>query len=142
MHFRLVGSQFGIGGVAVVLLGAWMLGMFGGGGGQRAVAPAEQTEAGASSAAKACSADAASRFSCQVLASTEDTWAQIFRRGQRYAPTKLVFYSGHGQSGCGAAQSAMGPFYCPTDKSIYLDTDFFRELSQRFGAPAILPRPM
>jgi predicted metalloprotease len=128
----LVGSRFGIGGVIVVLLGAWLLGMFGGGG-QRAVAPAEQ--AGGKSAAQICSVDAASRFSCQVLASTEDTWSRIFQQsGARYTPTTLIFYSGRGQSGCGAAQSAMGPFYCPTDKRVYLDTDFYRELSQRFGA--------
>ncbi|HYZ48275.1 MAG TPA: neutral zinc metallopeptidase [Sphingomonas sp.] len=129
----LVGSRFGIGGVIVVLLGAWLLGMFGGGGGQRAVAPGQQ--AGGKSAAQICSVDAASRFSCQVLASTEDSWARIFQQsGARYTPTTLVFYSGRGQSGCGAAQSAMGPFYCPTDKSVYLDTDFYSELSQRFGA--------
>ena len=59
---------------------------------------------------------------------------QAPRRG-RYTPTKLVAYSRAYQSGCGAAQSAMGPFYCPTDKKIYLDTEFFNELSQRFQAP-------
>ena len=134
MLIGLVGSRFGIGGIVVVLLGAWLLGMFGGGGGQRAVSPAQQ-QAGGKTAAQICSVDAASRFSCQVLASTEDTWSRIFQQsGQTYAPTKLVFYSGRGQSGCGAAQSAMGPFYCPTDKSIYLDTDFYDELAKRFGA--------
>ena len=135
MILSLVGSKFGIGGVAVVLLGAWLLGMFGGGGGQQAVAPGRQVEAGTKTAAQACAVDAASRFSCQVLASTEDTWAQVFSSsGQRYQPARFVFYSSRGQSGCGAAQSAMGPFYCPTDQSIYLDTDFYAELSQRFGA--------
>jgi uncharacterized protein len=130
----LVGSRFGIGGVAVVLIGAWLLGLFGGGGGQQALSPAQQ-QAGGKTAAEICSVDAASRFSCQVLASTEDTWTQIFQQaGARYQPTTLVFYSGRGQSGCGAAQSAMGPFYCPTDNSVYLDTDFYRELSARFGA--------
>jgi predicted metalloprotease len=128
----LVGSRFGIGGVAVVLIGAWLLGLFGGGG-QQAVSPVEQT--GGKTAAQICSVDAASRFSCQVLASTEDTWGRIFQQsGARYTPTTLIFYSGRGQSGCGAAQSAMGPFYCPTDKKVYLDTDFYSELSQRFGA--------
>ncbi|HEV2569247.1 KPN_02809 family neutral zinc metallopeptidase [Sphingomonas sp.] len=128
----LVGSRFGIGGVAVVLIGAWMLGLFGGGG-QRAISPAQQQ--GGKTPAEICSVDAASRFSCQVLASTEDTWARLYQQaGQSYTPTKLQFYSGRGQSGCGAAQSAMGPFYCPTDQSIYLDTDFYRELSQKFGA--------
>lgn len=127
----LVGSRFGIGGIAVVLIGAWLLGMFGGGG-QRAVSPAQKA---GTTPAQICSVDAASRFSCQMLASTEDTWSKIFQQsGARYTPTKLVFYSGRGQSGCGAAQSAMGPFYCPTDKSVYLDTDFYKELSNRFGA--------
>jgi predicted metalloprotease len=55
--------------------------------------------------------------------------------GGRYTPTTLVAYSQAYQSGCGAAQSAMGPFYCPTDKKIYLDTAFFTELSRRFQAP-------
>jgi hypothetical protein len=128
----LVGSRFGIGGVVVVLIGAWMLGLFGGGG-QQAVSPAQQQ--GGKTPAQICSVDAASRFSCQVLASTEDTWARLYQQsGQSYTPTKLEFYSGSGRSGCGAAQSAMGPFYCPTDRSIYLDTDFYRELSQKFGA--------
>ena len=133
MILGLVGSRFGIGGVVVVLIGAWMLGLFGGGGGQRAVSPALQK--GGTTAAEICSVDAASRFSCQVLASTEDTWGKLYQQaGQSYTPTKLVFYSGNGQSGCGAAQSAMGPFYCPTDQSVYLDTTFYQQLSQKFGA--------
>jgi predicted metalloprotease len=133
MILGLVGSRFGIVGVLIVLAGAWFLGMFGGGG-QQALSPAQQQAAG-KTAAQSCSVDAASRFSCQVLASTEDTWGKIFQQsGARYQPTTLVFYSGRGQSGCGAAQSAMGPFYCPTDQSVYLDTDFYRELSQKFGA--------
>jgi uncharacterized protein len=130
----LVGSRFGIVGVLVVLAGAWFLGLLGGGGGQQALAPGQQQTA-AKNAAEICSVDAASRFSCQVLASTEDTWARLYQQaGAQYQPTRLVFYSGRGQSGCGAAQSAMGPFYCPTDQSVYLDTDFYRELSQKFGA--------
>jgi predicted metalloprotease len=69
----------------------------------------------------------------QVLASTEDVWGKLLNG--RYTPTTLVAYSETYQSGCGAAQSAMGPFYCPTDKKIYLDTEFFDELSRRFQAP-------
>jgi hypothetical protein len=69
----------------------------------------------------------------QVLASTEDVWSKLL--GGTYQPTKLVAYSEAYQSGCGAAQSAMGPFYCPTDQRIYLDTEFFDELSRRFQAP-------
>lgn len=80
-----------------------------------------------------CDENAASRFSCQVLASANETWAKAFPRGQ-YTPPKIVFYTRQGQSGCGVAQSAMGPFYCPADQGIYLDTDFYAELSERFGA--------
>ena len=71
-----------------------------------------------------------------MLGSTEETWGEIFAksgsatRRRSWSPIR----SGD-QSGCGAAQSAMGPFYCPTDKKIYLDTEFFNELSQRFQAP-------
>src|SRR5207249_64265 len=73
------------------------------------------------------------RFTLQVLANTEDTWTKLL--GRRYGPTTLHFYSEYDQSGCGAAQSAMGPFYCPNDNGIYLDTVFFNELSRRFQAP-------
>ncbi|MEJ6595551.1 neutral zinc metallopeptidase [Parasphingorhabdus sp.] len=74
-------------------------------------------------------------FACQVLASTEQTWRKLFeQQGERYRPTTLTFYDQTGQSGCGAAQAAMGPFYCPADQGVYLDTSFFREMSTRLGA--------
>lgn len=74
-------------------------------------------------------------FSLKVLGSTERVWGQLFQEsGGHYQPTILSFYSREGTSGCGAAQSAMGPFYCPRDKKVYLDTDFYRELGQRYGA--------
>ena len=64
------------------------------------------------------------------------TWTKLLQpKGIQYTPTNLHFYSESDQSGCGAAQSAMGPFYCPDDKNIYLDTEFFSELSRRFQAP-------
>jgi predicted metalloprotease len=132
----LVGSRFGIGGVIVVVLGAMLFGFnpFSGGG-SGVVSPQQQTEVGHDVAAKACNVDAASSFSCKVLASAEDVWAPIFQQsGRRLTPAALIFYGGRGSSGCGAAQSAMGPFYCPTDKRIYLDTGFFNELQTRFGA--------
>jgi predicted metalloprotease len=136
--FGIVASRFGIGGVIVLAIGAMLFGgnpmaMLGGGSG---VAPSSRTAATGQTAASACAVDAASKFSCQVLASTEDTWTRLFsERGQQYQPAGLIFYSSRGQSGCGAAQSAMGPFYCPTDQRIYLDTDFYTELQRRFGAP-------
>lgn len=76
----------------------------------------------------------------KVLGSTERRWTDIFAaNGKRYRPTALVFYSGGDQSGCGAAQSAMGPFYCPADEKIYLDTAFFEELQSKFGAGGDFP---
>lgn len=74
-------------------------------------------------------------FACRVLKSTEDTWGQVFQQaGATYRPAKLEFYRGGGNSGCGAAQSAMGPFYCPSDQSVYLDTSFFQQLHQMSGS--------
>jgi hypothetical protein len=135
-------SRFGIGGVLILLLGYCALSYMGGGGGGlgvggpgTTVAPHQQGSGATSNAAQACSSDPAKRFTCQVLASTEDTWAKLFAaNGQTYRPPTLSFYGGGGRSGCGAAQSAMGPFYCPSDRGIYLDTIFFDELQTKFGA--------
>ena len=130
-------SRFGIGGVVVVLalmffLGGNPLGLSGGGG-DRTGAPSSAVEG---RGASVCATDPKRHFACQVLASTEDRWAEIFRaQGAAYTPPTLVFYPGSGRSGCGAAQAAMGPFYCPSDHRIYLDTSFFDELSRRYGAP-------
>lgn len=79
--------------------------------------------------------DTAKDFASAVLADTEDTWGQIFEaRGAHYQPPTLVIYDGGVNSGCGAASSGAGPFYCPADQKLYLDLSFFDELSQRFGA--------
>lgn len=75
-------------------------------------------------------------FASVVLADTEDTWNEIFRRsGQRYQEPTLVLFSGAVRSACGMAGSAVGPFYCPPDRNVYIDLSFFDELSSRFGAP-------
>jgi len=80
--------------------------------------------------------DESSRFMRVVLADTEETWDAIFRdMGQRYEPPTLVLFEGATESACGLGQSAMGPFYCPRDRDVYLDLSFFNELAQRFGAP-------
>jgi predicted metalloprotease len=69
------------------------------------------------------------------MRSTELTWTQLFAaKNARYEPPVLSFYQGGVQSGCGAASSAAGPFYCPGDQGVYLDTGFFQELATRFGA--------
>jgi predicted metalloprotease len=76
-----------------------------------------------------------------VLADTEDTWNALFRnRGDTYREPELVLFSGAVQSACGFAQSAVGPFYCPADQSVYLDLTFFQELHERFGAPGDFAR--
>jgi predicted metalloprotease len=77
--------------------------------------------------------DEAGRFVARVLGSTEVQWKDIFsKEGQTYRAPRLVMFSGATRSACGAAQSAMGPFYCPSDREVYLDTSFFRELETRF----------
>ena len=74
-------------------------------------------------------------LACRVVASTEQVWGRIFQAsGQQYQPATLNFYQGGTDSGCGSATSAAGPFYCPTDRGIFLDTTFFDELANRFGA--------
>jgi predicted metalloprotease len=129
----LIASRFGIGGVAVLVIGYFILsslGGLGGGGGGGSLVPSSQQSAPAGQSTLNPDTE---RFMRQVLASTEDVWSKLL--GGRYQPTVLVAYSEAYQSGCGAAQSAMGPFYCPTDKKIYLDTEFFDELTRRFQAP-------
>ena len=75
-------------------------------------------------------------FVSVVLADTEDVWREQFRLlGEQYREPKLVLFSDATQSACGFAQSAVGPFYCPLDQRVYLDTEFFRELERRFQAP-------
>lgn len=78
----------------------------------------------------------AGKFVSVVLADTEDTWRSLFRQmGGTYQEPKLVLFSGAVQSACGFAQSAVGPFYCPADQKVYLDTEFFDEMQRRFKAP-------
>ncbi len=90
---------------------------------------------GGRSASESCTVDALSKESCDALSSLNKTWEPIFRKANiEFRRPKLVFYTQNGRSGCGAAQSAMGPFYCPEDNGIYLDTDFYRQMEQELGA--------
>lgn len=74
-------------------------------------------------------------FVQMITAENEQTWDKIFsENGMQYSPAKVVMFEGITQSGCGTAQDAMGPFYCPSDQSIYMDMSFFSELQSRFGA--------
>ena len=128
MILPLVASRFGIVGVLLLGLGYCALTSLGGGGGIIGGAPTTTGE---------------SRLTPEqgqvlrgVLGSTEQVWGQIFEQsGSQYKPTRLVAYSNQNQSGCGSAQAAMGPFYCPSDQSIYIDPQFFSELARRFQAP-------
>jgi predicted metalloprotease len=134
----LVFSKFGCGGVVVLLI---VFAVFGGGLGSigQLASPtqqsAPQTQGAGTGATTVCASDPAKRAACNAFSSAENTWEALFAKaGQRFQAPKLSFFTGNGQSGCGAAQSAMGPFYCPSDQGIYLDTSFFDELANRFGA--------
>jgi predicted metalloprotease len=143
--FGIPGGRGGLGVGAVVVLGliGWALGidpqlLIGGaelisGGGSRYEQPArrEPVRTGAPS-------DRMGQFVAAVLGDTEDRWKEIFKAsGHRYAEPKLRLFAGSVQSACGFAQSAVGPFYCPRDQRVYLDTSFFQDLQARLrGCPA------
>jgi uncharacterized protein len=138
--FRVPGGGGGLGIGTVVVLGllAWFLGIdprvlidgaeiFSGGDSSQQQS-SEQTRAGAPS-------DQAGQFVSAVLGSTEAQWQKIFAQaGKEYEAPTLVMFSGATRSACGFAQSAMGPFYCPNDRKVYLDTSFFQDLERRFRA--------
>jgi hypothetical protein len=139
----MIGSRFGCGGIVVALLllavfgglgnlGSLVSGVTGGGTAPVAQQPGGETK---SNAVSVCTSDPARRATCNAFTSAQKTWEGIFaQRGQTLDPPQLVFFDGSGQSGCGAASAATGPFYCPPDQGVYLDTDFFDELATRFGA--------
>ncbi len=131
----LLGRKMGCG--TILLIGAGVLAfMYFSGGGLQLSGGGGSTssQAGTSGANVACDTED-EMFACRVLASTEQTWTKLFRQnGSQYQPTTMTFYQQSGRSGCGAAQSAMGPFYCPSDQGIYLDTAFFRQMQSRMGA--------
>ena len=130
----------GIGTVVVLGLIGWALGidprlLIGGAEMMsRSGGPQQQADAGSTTSSGSPS-DAMGQFVSAVLGSTEAVWTDYFgQAGQTYKPPTLVMFSGATQSGCGFAQSAMGPFYCPIDQKVYLDTSFFQDLERRFGA--------
>ncbi|HEY8126763.1 MAG TPA: neutral zinc metallopeptidase [Methylocystis sp.] len=98
---------------------------------QEREAPAPRQEAARQSAPT----DQLGRFVAKVMGSNEQVWSQVLpeQKGVRFQPPRLVLFNGYTQSRCGTAQSAMGPFYCPLDQRIYLDTSFFRDMQRRFG---------
>jgi predicted metalloprotease len=133
--FSFGGGSIGIGTVVVALIASWVLGvnpltmlnLLSGGSGQ--VTSVQQAPAHRPPAD-----DQMAKFVSTVLADTEDTWTELFRRqGGNYAPPRLVLFSGRTPTACGTGASATGPFYCPGDQKIYIDLDFYRLMQQRFG---------
>lgn len=131
----LLGRRMGCGGIALLLIvGAAYLFMSGGGGLLSGTGGTPQTQTAGQTPQQVCSIEAR-QTACAAHALAETTWAQIFQeQGMRYQSASLNFFQRNADSGCGAAQSAMGPFYCPSDTGIYLDSTFFDELANRFGA--------
>jgi predicted metalloprotease len=131
------GRGLSIGGIVIAVIAGWIFGinpltllglMDGGGGGatvqQQGPAPAPPKD------------DPAAHFVSQVLRSTEQVWTDVFREsGKTYQPPKLVLFSGSYPTACGQGQAAMGPFYCPEDRKVYIDLSFYRVLEQKLGAP-------
>jgi predicted metalloprotease len=137
----LSGGRIGCGTLAIALIAAVVFGvdprqMLGGlQDAQQEAGPAQQQQQGGNDAAASCTVDSLSKESCNALSSLNKTWGPLFKQANiPFHRPKLVFYAQAGRSGCGAAQSAMGPFYCPTDQGIYLDTDFYRQMDQELGA--------
>lgn len=126
-----MGKVGGVGMIAVLLIG-WFLGID--------VSPLLQDggmTAPSSSGAEITDEDRQmGEFVSVTLADTEEIWADLFRRqlNARYSEPTLVLFKGYTQSPCGGASEATGPFYCPGDQKVYLDTDFFRTLDQQLGA--------
>jgi predicted metalloprotease len=128
----------GIGVVIIIFLVSWLLGidpsvLFNGA--QLLVGDGATSQTGQAPPVTAGTpTDATGRFVALVLGDTEDRWTEIFMAaGRTYHPPKLRLFAGSEPGGCGLAQAAMGPFYCPRDQRIYLDTSFFDDLQNKFG---------
>jgi uncharacterized protein len=132
------GPKVGCGGFVVLLLLSVIFGqdffslLGGGSGGQAPVPPGQQAPPVNTSPEE----EELAKFVDFVVGDVQDTWTEIFAKsGQRYPRAKLVLFRDGTRSGCGYAQSAMGPFYCPTDQAAYIDLAFYGQLNSRFGAP-------
>ncbi|HEV2956137.1 MAG TPA: neutral zinc metallopeptidase [Xanthobacteraceae bacterium] len=133
-----VRGGLGIGGLVVLGLLGWALGidprlLIGGGEVLTRSSPYQQPYRPPIQHRTSQPADAAGNFVSKVLRQNEDRWREIFHQsGDRYQPPRLVLFRGQVRSACGFAQAAVGPFYCPADRKIYLDTSFFGQLERRF----------
>ena len=140
LPFSVGGGRLSLGTVAVILIGGWLLGinpltllgLLAGGdiGTGQSLAPTTTQSQQVSG-----QNDAGKRFVSVVLASTEDVWTKIFAaNGARYTPPGLVLFSGRTQTACGVGVTGAGPFYCPSDRKIYIDLAFYRVLQDQLGA--------
>jgi predicted metalloprotease len=136
-----IGGGIGIGGIAIVVIGALlgvdpstMLNIVQG------TSSGPSTQQVEQKAAHGDPTDATGHFASQVLLSTEKVWGQIFQQsGKTYQPPTLVLYDRLTPTACGGGQSAMGPFYCPNDRKVYLDLSFFQEMDRRFHVAGQFP---
>lgn len=134
------GGGLGIGTIVVLGIVGWALGIDPSiliGGAEiiqgRGGAPYQQQPYEERRSTRGAPKDQAGQFVAAVLGNTEDTWKEIYAsNGRAYRAPRVVLFSRGVQSACGMAQSATGPFYCPNDQRIYIDTSFFREIEQRF----------
>ncbi|PZQ56909.1 MAG: zinc metalloprotease [Novosphingobium pentaromativorans] len=135
------GGKLGCGSLVVVLIGALVFGVDPGQmlgtleNVQQQQAPTQIEQGQLKDTASICRQNAYSLESCNALSSLNRTWQPLFEKANiAFEQPNLRFYNGSDQSGCGAAQSAMGPFYCPADQGIYIDTSFYDELERQMGA--------
>lgn len=132
------GGSIGCGGLILILIAALVFGVDPGAlmsGSSGPVVQQQQVPQSDGTVAGACNTDQNTREMCNAMSNLNQTWGRLFQQaGQRFTPPTLSFYNQMGQSGCGTAQSAMGPFYCPADQGIYIDTTFFQQMEQQLGA--------
>jgi len=132
------GGGIGIGTIILLCLVGWGLGinplyLIGGAEVVSGLGGRQQSQPVTDQAKMATPSDSMGEFVAAVLGSTEVQWSAIFAQaGRTYEPPTLTMFTGATRSACGYAQSAMGPFYCPNDRKVYLDTAFFRDLELRF----------
>ena len=135
------GGSIGIGTVVLALV-AWYFGVDPSFILNQAAAPVSVPAVSHSPAKPPPHEDRQARFVSMILADTEDTWTAIFREGRStYEKPKLVLFTGAVRSACGRAESAMGPFYCPGDRKVYIDLAFTMICKSAFMRLASLPRP-
>ncbi len=137
LFLPLIGSKFGIIGIVVAMGAIFLFSNMGSITAPSAPTPQVSAPAPGAPAGGASQLQTETdRFVAKVLATTEDTWGKVFAAsGQQYPAPRLVLFDGSIRSACGGASSASGPFYCPADQKVYLDTAFFDQLGRQFGAP-------